>query len=430
MLVPGDDALDPALLWDFAVALLIGALIGVERERKLEEHPQEFGGLRTFMLIALGGALCALLSIQLATPWVFAAGLGGVVALVAVAYQVETRIVREVSGLTGEVAAIVTFLLAGAVVLGQRELAVMLGVLTTMVLTFKQDLHKVVRGLARDDVVAGLQLLFATFIVWPLLPDRALDPWGAFNPYRLWLLVVLISTLSLVGYAAVRLLGERVGMALTGLFGGIVSSTAVTLSFARQSRDPGAHAEGLALGLLLAWAVSFLRVLLITGLMNGALTRELVPPMLAMLAVNVLYLLVLWRQSGPKPAEAEPGGVKLRNPFGLFSAMRFGALFAVVLFVVALARAYLPTTWLHAVAILAGTTDVDAITLSMAEQASSGLDVRVAGLAILLAMLSNTAVKTGMVVVLGTPRLARTVGLGAGFLAVAGVVAWVVRGPG
>ena len=145
--------------------------------------------------------------------------------------------IRSRTGLTTEVAALVVFLLGAMVMLGHAELAIGLGVVTAAVLAYKQPLHGFVDKLGWDDVYAGLRLLIATFIALPLLPNEPIDPWGALNPYSLWLLVILISSLSLVGYVLTRLLGPARGTALTGLTGGLVSSTAVTLSFAKEGRD-------------------------------------------------------------------------------------------------------------------------------------------------------------------------------------------------
>ncbi len=181
-------------------------------------------------------------------------------------------------GLTTEVAAIVVFLLGAMVMLGYRELAIGLGVVTAAVLAYKEPLHGFVAKLGWDDVFAGFRLLIATFIALPLLPDRPIDPWGALNPYSLWLLVILISSLSLVGYALTRWLGPGRGAALTGLAGGLVSSTAVTLSFAREARDDPHNATALACGTLIAWAVMFARVLVLVAVVNRALLATVLVP--------------------------------------------------------------------------------------------------------------------------------------------------------
>jgi uncharacterized membrane protein (DUF4010 family) len=223
-------------------------------------------------------------------------------------------------------------------------------------------------------------------------------------PYRLWWLVVLISGLSLLGYVAVRLLGERRGLALTGLFGGLASSTAVTLSTARQSRA-GGPASALAMSALVAWAVMFVRVLIEVAVTNPALLPPLVVPLGAMAAASLGGALVLGRLGS---GETEDLG--LRNPFSLTAATRFGVLFAAVLLAVELARRFLPASALYGIAALAGATDVDAITLSLASMAESSVDPDVAVRAIAIAAGSNTLVKLGMVAALGTRELAVRMG--------------------
>jgi len=427
----GGGTADLGVLRDFVIALLIGALIGVERERKLERDPNQFGGLRTFILVAESGALTVVVGRAIGTPWLFVAGLVGVTLLVGAAYLQEGRHHQDVPGMTGEFAAIVTYLLGGAVFEGMRGPAVMLAIATSALLTFKRDLHKMVRGMTRDEVVAGLKLLFASFIVLPLLPDHSIDPWDALNPYTLWLLVVLISALSLVGYIAVRWLGEKRGLALTGLFGGLVSSTAVTLTFARRSKEESARPDGLGLGLMLAWAIMLVRMVVLVLVVDRSLIEPLILPITAMLIVNLAYALVLARRRGAPSLEgdeeAAAAAVPLQNPFSLMAAIQFAVVFAVILVGVALARTYLPPHWLYAVAALAGTTNVDAITLSMAGQASHAVEPNVAAFAILLAGMSNNVVKTIICAAAGSRRLARTVFVGGTAIGVTGLAAWGVH---
>src|SRR5512147_374372 len=181
---------DVFVVRNFLIALLIGALVGIEREKhKVTEHPESFGGLRTFILFAQAGAVGAWLSQHIGTPWVFIATLTAVAAAVVTAYVLESRVKPDALGLTTEISAITVCLLGGAVMYGYAELAVALAILTSAVLTFKQPLHGVVQKLGTDDLYAGLKLLIATFIVLPLLPAQPIDPLQALNPYKLWLLV-------------------------------------------------------------------------------------------------------------------------------------------------------------------------------------------------------------------------------------------------
>jgi uncharacterized membrane protein (DUF4010 family) len=414
--------LELTIVWNFATALLIGALVGIERERRKQQtEDPATAGLRTFVLVALFGALAGWLTLTFHSPWILAAALLACATLVVSGYVLSTRAEPGSIGLTTELAALATFLLGALAALGQRELAVALGVAVAALLAYKQPLHGFVEKLGADDVYAALRLAIATFIVLPLLPDRTLDPWEALNPRSLWLLVLLIAGLSLVGYVLTRLLGAHRGMPITGLTGGLVSSTAVTLSFSRQSKEKTYQkATGaITAGLLLAWAVSFVRVVVEVLVVNRALLPALLPELLAMTLVAGAFAWLHWRRSGDG-AEAKP--VELRNPFSLTSAIQFAALFAVVLLLVKVVQGYAPESGLYVVAALAGTTDVDAITLSMAQYARSGSPA-VAAHAITIAVLSNTVVKTGMVVALGNPELRRSILPATAVILAVGVVA-------
>jgi uncharacterized membrane protein (DUF4010 family) len=417
-------ALDLDLVWNFGVALLVGALIGLDREKRKSTEHAGIGGLRTFTLIALAGAISAWLSGRFATPWIFAAAAIGVSALVVAGYLIQVRRQEASTGLTTEIAALVTFLLGGVCLSGAPALAVALGIVTAAALAWKQPLHTLVAKLGEDDIYAGLTLLIATFVVLPLLPHEPVDPWGALRPYQLWLLVVLMAALSLAGYVAVRWLGPGRGTAVTGLLGGLVSSTAVTLTFSRRSREEGTTAAGagvLAAGLLLAWAVMFVRVVVIASLVHRPLLAPLIGPFSAMGLVCLAAAGVCYRGS----SEAERGPqveVALRNPFSLRSAVNFGLFFAGVLLVVAIARTHLAAGGLYAVAALAGLTDVDAITLSMATYARDGGAAPIAVGAIVIAAIANSAAKTGMTMALGAKPFWRRVLAASAAIAGAAVV--------
>lgn len=419
--------LDATLLRNFAIALFIGALVGIEREQKKNaERENGIGGLRTFILFAQAGALGAWLSIEMSEPLVFV-GIGALVTgAILTGYVFHARANPQAYGLTTEVAALVTFLLGGAVLLGHAEVAVALAIVTSAVLAFKDPMHGAVEKLGRDDLYAGLKLLIATFIVLPLLPNRPIDPWDALNPYKLWWLVILISSLSLVGYVAVRWLGSERGTSLTGFFGGLVSSTAVTLSFSRRSKEEPKLADALATGILLAWTVMFARVVVEVAVVNAAILPRLAVPMVTMGLVTIVVALVLYRASAKsKTEEKKPEQeVKLKNPFSLTSAAKFGAFFAVVLLVVKVVQTLLPGQGLYLVAALAGLTDVDAITLSMANYAKGGGDVGIAVGAITIAALTNTLVKCGLIVSLAAPALKGRMAVATGLIVVAGGVAF------
>jgi uncharacterized membrane protein (DUF4010 family) len=403
-----DPAMDLNTVKDFATALLIGALIGIEREkRKAESGDGATGGLRTFILIAQVGASAGWISQAASMPWLLVGSLAAVTTLVLAGYILETRVKPNELGLTTEVAAIVTFLLGAMATMGHTALAVGLAIATAAVLAYKQPLHGVVAKLGWDDVFAGLRLLIASFIVLPLLPNRAIDPWGALNPHSMWLQVLLISGLSLVGYATTRWLGSDKGIALAGITGGLVSSTAVTLSLVQQSRERGAAAQyALAGGIILAWCIMFARVITEVLVVNRALVASVLAPFGAMEVVAGLFAWIYFRRHATSRSDAATVGhqMTVKNPFSLTAAAKFAAFFAAVLLMVKVVQRSLPAEGVYVVAALAGLTDVDAIALSMAESAKSG-DASVAANAIVVAAVTNTVVKCGMVMTLGGPAL-------------------------
>lgn len=421
--------IDFEVVRNFSLALAIGALVGIEREKHKTQTPGiSFGGVRTFILIAQMGAVSAWLSLHLQSAWVFAAALVAISAFVLTAYRLENNSELRSLGLTSEISALTVFLLGGAVMYGYAEIAVPLAILTSAVLTFKQPLHGLVARLASDDWVAGIKLLIATFIVLPLLPNETIDPWHAINPYKLWLLVILISTLSLVGYIAMRWLGAVKGTLVAGVTGGLVSSTAVSLSMARLSKSLNGQASeeinlALAAGILWAWFVMAVRVLLMSALLYLPMLSALAPSLIIM-ALTTLGFAVWYSargHAGLDTSNQEP----IANPFSLLAATQFGLVFAVVLLVVRLTEHYAPAQGIYVVAMLAGVADVDAITLSMAELAQQD-KLQLAGHALMLALLSNTVVKTALVVSLASASLKRRMLPAATVIFFSSLVAWFV----
>lgn len=425
------------LAQNFLIALLIGALVGIDREKKKDAEPGHTAGIRTYILLALVGAASAWVALELNAVWIFVATLLAVSAIIIAGYILQNRTQDDAIGLTSEIAAIAVCLLGAMVVIGYPSLAVALAVVTSAVLAYKQPLHGLVDRIGTDDIFAGIKLLIASFIILPLLPDEAIDPWGAINPYKLWLLVILIAGLSLIGYVATRMLGKAQGTAVTGLAGGLVSSTATTLNFARSSRHEPAPADGHAVsaGILLAWLVMFVRTTVLVAFMNPALLKTMWIPFAAMGGVTAAfagwhYYAGLKGTARRKPGGEEAGasGMPLQNPFSLGSAIQFGAVFAIVLLAVKMAEENAPGLGVYLVSALAGSVDVDAITLSIANDANKAIEPAQAVAAIILAALANTAVKCGMVVVLGAGPARLQVALAtAAIFAAGGAWFWLGR---
>ncbi len=390
----------------FVVAIFIGALLGIEREKRIAEKGYGIGGIRTFVLVAESGAVAMCLAQTTGWSWLFAAGLLAVAVLVGGAMTAQARAHPDHAGLTTSAALISAFLLGGLAMQEPPLLAVALAILNSAVMAYRTPLHEMVGRLDRSDLYAGLKLLIATFVVLPLLPNRTVDPWQVLNPYRAWWLVVLISALSMVGYIATRWLGPARGVLTTGVFGGLVSSTAVTMSLARQSRaGDETIASAAAAGIAWAWAVMFGRI--------GAILLITAPPLFAALwpglglSLGVCALAGVF--AGRRAVVRAAGEVPLKNPFSLGAAMKFAAMFVGIAALVRLVRGALPGVGLLAAAALAGVTDVDAITLSLAESARRAADPWLAP-AVLTAAAANTVVKYGMVAAGGARCVRRMIG--------------------
>jgi uncharacterized membrane protein (DUF4010 family) len=412
---------------NFAIALAIGALVGIEREKKKaeEDATNAFGGIRTFILFALAGAISAWLSLQLKTVLIFVAAAVIIASYILAAYILQNRNSNSSIGLTSETAGVIVFLLGGTTLFGYKEIAVALAIAMSAALAYKKPLHSLVGKIYEDDIYAGLTLLFATFIVLPVLPNKTVDPWNAINPYKMWLLVIMISGLSLVGYVATRAFGTKLGTTLTGLFGGLVSSTAVTLAFSKDSRDAKGNSKLmniLAAGLLIAWTVMFIRVLIEVVVVNIKLLPSLVVPMITMAVLAGICAFLYYRFSSGQSTKQESQNVQLKNPFSLISALKFALLFGIVLIVVKYVQQNFPSQGFYIVAALAGLTDVDAITLSMADYAKGGGDSKIAVTSITIAAVTNTLVKCGFVFFFGQGRIRALIGIATAVILIGGAI--------
>jgi uncharacterized membrane protein (DUF4010 family) len=269
-------------------------------------------------------------------------------------------------------------------------------------------MHNIAHNLSTQDVYSSLKFAAISAIVLPILPDRSFGPapFDALNPYKIWLMVVFISAISFLGYVLMKVVNVRHGIALTGLLGGLVSSTAVTLSFGRRSKEGPDLSPHFAIAITMAWAIMFLRVLVQVGVLNPPLLSILWLPLVAGALVLGAYAAILYRRRRKVEQSDE---VNLVNPFELRPALTFGAIYALILLVSRTAQIYFGEIGIYISSVFAGLADVNAITLSMAElsRPPEGMALDVAAEAVVLAVLSNTVVRTVMVFVTGAPALRR-----------------------
>jgi uncharacterized membrane protein (DUF4010 family) len=341
-----------------------------------------------------------LLSDITASPWPLVAVLLCIGGLIIAAY-VNSR----GGGSTSEVAALIALLCGALCYWDYISLAAAIAVVTTILLSFKRAMHDFARGLSTEDVYSALKFAAITAIVLPILPDRSFGPppFDALNPYRIWLMVVFISAISFMGYVLMKVVNVRHGITLTGLLGGLVSSTAVTLSFGRRSNEQSTFAAHFAIAITIAWAIMYLRVLVQVAVLNGALLATLWLPLLVAALVLGAYAAFLFLRHREDASQE----VALANPFELRPALTFGALYALILLMSSAAQLYFGEVGLYISSALAGLADVNAVTLSMAELSSQpqGIDLAIAGEAVIIAILSNTVVRSVMVFMIGSSAL-------------------------
>ena len=396
------ELVDLGLLEAFAASGAIGLLIGLERER----HPTSSAGLRTFALTALFGTASALLGELGGTPWPTAIGLL-LVGAMAVAAQRRDADPAGDPGTTTTIAILLCFVLGTMVWHGLVTIAASLAVVTTTLLYLKPELKGLSARITRRDMLSILQFGALSLVVLPALPDRGYGPHGALNPYQIWLMVVLISGMSLAGYLALRLVGARHGLLLVGLMGGLVSSTATTATFARRARVDPAEAGASAMVVLLAGSVVFVRVALVCAGGAPALLPQLAPALLAggapMLVAGLANLRRLAAAADPQAAAPQVG-----NPAELSTAVAFGAFYALVLLLAAELTQRLGGTGLYGVALVSGLTDVDALALSSLRLFGvASISAEQAVVAIALAFVANIGFKFAMAGWMGGSALAR-----------------------
>ncbi|MES2237984.1 MAG: MgtC/SapB family protein [Pseudomonadota bacterium] len=392
---------DFAMLQAFATSLGIGLLIGLERERQ----PDIKAGVRTFALVCLLGCLAALLTQTTGNSWILAAGFISVAAMMITALATDP-LENGDPGTTSIVALLVCYALGAIVWYGHTSLAVMLGIITTVLLYFKHQLHDMTQRLTPTDILSMLQFGVLSLVILPLLPNQDFGPYLALNPHHIWWMVVLISGISLAGYTALRLVGTRHGAILLGIFGGLVSSTATTIIFSRHARQKTALVPVAGVIVLLASLVVMVRIGFVASLIAPPLIAPLARVLGSGLLLGLLAALWIWQQHR-NGSEVLPMP-EINNPTEIKTALTFGTLYALILVLSAWLKDIAGNQGLYLLALISGLTDVDAITLSALRLfGAAQLSTDQAVTTITLALLSNLVFKSGLIVVLGGSALAR-----------------------
>ena len=436
--------LDLPLALDLLVSALVGLAVGVEREWSGHTTGPDgrFAGIRTFTLLGVIGGFGG---------WFFRDGQPALAAVIVgagmlfpiSAYAATLRRPGTTTDGTTEVAAILVVAMGAAAALGHRTLASAAAVVCVLLLAEKSTFQNALQKVAAHELRAALQFAVLALVILPLLPSGAYGPFGAFQPRQLWTVVLLFSGLNFAGYIARRVIGETRGLGVTGLLGGLVSSTAVSLTFSRRSRAEPALAIPLALGVVAACTVLVPRLLVISSMLRPAVAAAAVPVLVMPFLVGVsLIAAVMWKEretrvperfdtpNGAIAATAEPhtlhASTSGQNPLALASSLQMAVAFQVVLFAIAWVQQAVGTTGVLLSATLLGLTDVDALTVSMTRYGADPANVRVAAAAIGIGVLSNTMLKLALVVTIGGPRFRVRAAIGLlALAAAAGVGIWI-----
>lgn len=390
------------IVWKLLSALGVGLLIGTERGwyGRKEDEGDRVAGIRTFSLVGLLGGICASL-IPYAGEWILGVAFISFTALVIASYAFEIKMQgNDDIGITTEVALLLTFSLGAWAALGFQMEALGSAVVVIALLSLKPVLHEWLRKIDVEVIYAGIKLLIISVIMLPLLPNQGYGPWETLNPYWIWWMVVLISGLSFLGYILVKYAGEGKGTLLTAVIGGLASSTAVTVSLAQFAKQKAENTAKIFIaGVLVASSVMFIRVVIEVAVVHPEMLHPLWIPLAVMLALSFICVFWLWKSSDKTKGSENPS-LDLGNPLQLPTALKFGALLAVILVLATALKEWFGDEGIYLLALLSGLMDVDAITLSLSEMAKTEITTAVATLGIVIAVISNTLVKAGLFIYL------------------------------
>ncbi len=396
--------MDTSITMRLGVALALGLVIGMERGWESRDRPkgQRVAGIRSFGFVGLFGGMAALLGTRLGVL-ILATAFLGVALIVVVSYGISARQSEEF-GITTELVMLITFSLGALAGIGLELEALATAVVTAGLLGFKQEIHQTLAHLDRRELMATLQLLILALVALPLLPNQDLGPWNALNPRTIGFLIVLIAGISYVGYFAMRFLGSRIGLLATAALGGLVSSTAVTVSFGRMARQKLASPALLGAGIALAASIMAVRVLLEVMVVNASLLQWLLPPILVLAIVPLLAAIAIALRKDQQTSQVDLG---LRNPVELGSAVIFGGILTALFVLVRAFESWFGDTGVYLLAAISGVADVDAVSLSLAQSTLGNLAPTVGATGILIAAMVNTAVKATIATLIGGWPLAR-----------------------
>ena len=385
------------------LSLAIGALIGIERQRRWKGELAQ--GLRTFTIVCLFGMLSSYFSTLFNNILPVIIAFITVGFLTILGYLAKTK--KNHIGLTTEIAFLLTFFIGVLIFYDSFPfyLSVSLGIILAFILSAKEILHSFVKHLKIKEIQDAMLFAIIAFVIFPILPNRTIDPFGSINPFMIWAALVTVLSISFIGYVVVKLLGPKMGTLITGLFGGLASSMGVAISMASNVKNNKKILYSAVFAVCLASSTMFLRMFVVASIFNLSLATKLFVPLILLGLTGYLLSFINLRNMVKEKAE-----IKLKSPIDLSSAIRFGILFAVIMILSNVFKSYFGASFIFVIALLGGLIDVDAVTISLSSLALTSISVTAAVEGIILAGLANTLSKCLLVYWMGTKKMALEVG--------------------
>jgi len=389
------------LLFKIVISLILGLIIGLEREHRAKE--EAFAGIRTFPLIAILGCLSAFIydNYWNSIMWLT---FGAVIVFSIVNFYLEYQ---KDKGITTEIAVILTFVVGFLIYFNYIYIGVFLTIAITVLLALKNYLETFAKKLSQEDIFAILKFILITIVVYPLLPDKNFGPLNALNLKDIWKVIIIVSSLDFIGYIILKWKGSK-ALWINGIVGGLVSSTAVTYNLAKKAKAYPVLTSSAAFGISLAWTVMNFRVLFLAFIVNKNMAIALLEPMLLSSFFFLIFIYVKYKNEFFSNEKSNTD-IKINNPFELLSAFQFGFIYALVVVMIKLLNFYIGEKGVYLASFISGVIDVDAITLSLSQMAAQSkvLDLYKDG--ILLAVISNSLFKFLYALIFGNRQLAKDI---------------------
>ena len=410
------------LLIRLSVTCGIGLLLGLEREYSaLAKKEQVFAGIRTFVLLTLAGFTGTALGFLIA-PWVFAVILVSVMTLTAISYWISSN--KGDIGTTSELAGLLAVILGALTFLGYIEISLMITVIVLVMLSSKIQLMNVIGQITQDEIYALIRFVVVALLIFPFLPNENYGPYDVINPHEIGLVIILTSGIGFLGYVLMRVLGAHKGILLTGIVGGLVSSTMVTWVFSKKSKEDETLNSLYTSAILAAGTIMVVRVFLWVFLFNKKLLVGLILPLSILFLTAAGATIYFYLRN--KMDKTKENNLPLGKPLEMTTAILFGILYVGILLVISYAHEYFGNEGIFVTSAIAGASDVDAISISISKMSAVNISAKTAHNAILIATLSNTIAKFAIALWASSKEMRINVLIGYGAIIAAAIVAFVV----